>query len=199
MYQNRFFIMNLSILDFTGHNRLFFVRKWNVRNKKWFIGNKIFVWQVYASSLHLLDQMSCVNKHIIFLSHQIGITMSSSSLLVMIKAFEHVIGKNHVLTVQMKSRLLKYSILLQLIVDMVRCVFTLINFIKTPLFQAWTRQGIDIIYKSMDALRKWSLVLLILTLFEIIGYFPNSHIRTIFDKNGRYEISGFFVRANIVL
>ena len=82
-----------------------------------------FFAQVFTVCVHLFDQMSCVNKVIIFLSHQIGITMSSSSLLVMVRAFYwHVIAKNRVLTTLMKSRILRRAIIMQIAVDLVRWV-----------------------------------------------------------------------------
>ena len=58
--------------------------------------------------------MSCANRVFIYLSHQIGLTISSSSLLILVTSFyKHLVTSKKVLTTSMKLQIRRKAILAQ--------------------------------------------------------------------------------------
>ena len=63
---------------------------------------------------HPPGTMSCANRVVCYLTHQIGMTMSSSSLLVLVAAFyNHMVCTKKVLTTTMKTQIRRQAIIAQ--------------------------------------------------------------------------------------
>ena len=99
---------------------------------KFFTANFLVTFsQVYNTLIQLHGDMTCTHRVMGYLTHQIGLTMSSSSLLVLVLAFyKHV--KRRMITIEMKMKILKRAIAAQIILDTIS-----ISLICVPLISAF--------------------------------------------------------------